>query len=53
MIGIISAAVRWCKQQNLSLEETQKYIYIKHKIKVCKKALKNRIDNIKVLKRYD
>jgi len=53
MKGIITSALEWCKMKNLSLEETQKYIWVKHKINVGKKALKKRIDNIKVIKRYD
>ena len=50
MKGIISNIVEFCKRNNKSLLDAQKYLK-KQNIKVSLNALKKRFNNIKVIKR--
>ena len=50
MKGIISNVLEWCKKNNKSLLDAQKYLK-KQNIKVSLNALKKRFNNIKVIKR--
>tara|TARA_Y100001963_G_scaffold150626_1_gene232036 strand:+ start:586 stop:744 length:159 start_codon:yes stop_codon:yes gene_type:complete len=47
MKGIITNVLEWCKKNNKSLEDAQKYLKKKN-IKVTLEVLKNRIKDIKL-----
>lgn len=50
MKGIISNVLEWCKKNNKSLLDAQKYLKKKN-IKVSLEVLKKRFKDIKVIKR--
>tara|TARA_R100000231_G_scaffold139091_2_gene119185 strand:+ start:1013 stop:1180 length:168 start_codon:yes stop_codon:yes gene_type:complete len=50
MKGIISNVLEWCKKNNKSLLDAQKYLK-KQNIKVSLNALKKRFKDIKVIQR--
>ncbi len=43
MKGIIHKAIKWGLDRKKSVLEIQQYIYLKHKITVCRNAIKKRI----------
>ena len=43
MKGIVHKAIRWGLDRKKSVEEIQQFIYLKHKITVCRDAIKKRI----------
>lgn len=51
MKGIITNVLEWCKKKNKSLEVAQRYLWLKHKVKVSISVLSKRIKDIKVIQR--
>jgi|TARA_B110000908_G_scaffold57336_1_gene69911 tartrate dehydratase beta subunit/fumarate hydratase class I family protein len=43
MKGIVHKAIKWGLDRKKSVEEIQQFIYLKHKITVCRDAIKKRI----------